>query len=61
MTVNRFLAHLKIGRPPEGLGGPTDHDHLAGAADGEGPFAERLRSLGTRLYLGGAGTARPGR
>ncbi len=24
VTVNRFLAHLKIGRPPEGLGGPTD-------------------------------------
>jgi hypothetical protein len=59
VTVNRFLSHLKIGRPPEGLGGPTDHDHLAGAADGEGPFAERLRSLGIPLYLGGAGTAGP--
>jgi predicted metal-dependent peptidase len=31
VTVNRFLSHLKVGRPPEGLGGPTDHDHLGGA------------------------------
>ena len=60
VTVNRFLSHLKVGRPPEGLGGPTVYDHLAGAADGEGPFAERLRSLGTPLYLGGAGTGGPG-
>lgn len=31
VTVNRFLAHLKIGRPPAGLGGPAGHEHLAGA------------------------------
>ena len=60
VTVDRFLAHLKIGRPPEGLGGPTGYDHLAGASDGEGPFAERLRALGSPLDLGGAGTAGPG-
>ena len=60
VTVNRFLAHLKVGRPPEGLGGPTDHDHLAGAADGEDAFAERLRALETPPYLGGAGTAGSG-
>jgi predicted metal-dependent peptidase len=60
VAVNRFLSHLKVGRPPEGLGGPTDYDHLAGGTDGEGPFAERLRSLGTPPYLGGAGTAGPG-
>jgi predicted metal-dependent peptidase len=60
VTANRFLAHLKIGRPPEGLGGPADHDHLAGGADGEGPFADRLRALGTPPYLGGAGTGGPG-
>ena len=59
-TVNRFLSHLKVGRPPEGLGGPTDYDHLAGGTDGEGPFAERLRSLETPPFLGGAGTAGPG-
>jgi predicted metal-dependent peptidase len=58
VTVNRFLSHLKVGRPPEGVGGPTDHDHLAGA--GEGPLAERLRSLGVPPDLGGAGTAGPG-
>ena len=32
VTVNRFLSHLKVGRPPEGLGGFTDQDQLAGAA-----------------------------
>jgi predicted metal-dependent peptidase len=57
VTVNRFLSHLKIGRPPEGLGGPTRYDQLAGAADGEGHFAERLRSLETPPHLGGSGTA----
>jgi predicted metal-dependent peptidase len=56
VTVNRFLAHLKVGRPPEGLGGPTDHDHLAGAAGGEDILASRLRALGTPPDLGGAGT-----
>ena len=56
-TVNRFLSHLKVGRPPEGLGGPTDYDHLAGATGDEGPFAERLRALEAPPYLGGAGTA----
>ncbi len=60
VTVNQFLSHLKVGRPPEGLGGPTGYDHLAGVADGEGPFAERLRSLGTPPGLSGAGTAGPG-
>jgi len=59
VTVNRFLSHLKVGRPPEGLGGPTSYDHLAGGTDGEGPFAERLRSLETPPYLGAAGTAGP--
>ena len=60
LTVNRFLSHLKIGRPPEELGGPTAYDHLAGTTGGEGPFAERLRSLGNPLGLGGAGTGGPG-
>ena len=31
VTVNRFLSHLKVGRPPEGLGGFTEQDQLAGA------------------------------
>ena len=59
MTANRFLAHLKVGRPPEGLGGPTSYDHLAGTTAAEDAFAERLRSLGNPPYLGGAGTAGP--
>src|SRR5580658_3063373 len=41
VTVNRFLSHLKVGRPPEGLGGPTSYDHLAGATAGEDALAER--------------------
>jgi predicted metal-dependent peptidase len=60
VTVNRFLSHLKVGRPPEELGGPTSYDHLAGATAGEDAFAERLRSLAAPPDLGGAGTAGPG-
>ena len=58
-TVNRFLVHLKVGRPPEGLGEPTGHEHLSGATEGEENLAARLRGLGTPLYLGGAGTGGP--
>ena len=58
VTVDRFLAHLKVGRPPEGLGEPSGYDHLAGAS--EELFAERLRSAGSALCLGGAGTGGPG-
>ncbi len=61
VTVNRFLSHLKVGRPPEGLGGPTDYDHLAGGADSEGPFAERLRSLETPPVPGRGGDRGAGR
>jgi predicted metal-dependent peptidase len=60
VTVNRFLAHLKVGRPPDGLGGLTDHEHLAGAADSEERFAARLRDLTAPLNLAGAGTGGPG-
>jgi predicted metal-dependent peptidase len=60
VTVNRFLAHLKVGRPPDGLGGLTDHEHLAGAADSEERFAARLRDLTVPLNLAGAGTGGPG-
>ena len=57
VAVNRFLSHLKIGRPPEGLGGPTSHDHLTGATVDAAAFAQRLRSLGVTLALDEAGTA----
>ena len=54
LAGNRFLAHLKVGRPPAGLGGPGQLDHLGGTA-GEDALAARLRSLGTPLDLAGAG------
>jgi predicted metal-dependent peptidase len=59
-TANRFLAHLKVGRPPAGLGGPSGHEHRFGAADSEEHVAARLRDLGTPLNLAGAGTGGPG-
>jgi predicted metal-dependent peptidase len=60
LVVNRFLAHLKIGRPPEGLGGPSSHDHLLGASTDEDALAARLRALPNPPHLGEAGTAGPG-
>jgi predicted metal-dependent peptidase len=57
VTVNRFLSHLKVGRPPEGLGRLTSHADLAGATVEEAVFAERLRSAGTTPALDEAGTA----
>jgi predicted metal-dependent peptidase len=58
LTANRFLAHLKIGRPPAGLGGPSRYDSLAAAAAGrEEVLATRLRGLGAPLDAAGAGTA----
>jgi predicted metal-dependent peptidase len=59
-TANRFLAHLKVGRPPAGLGGPAGHEDRFGAADSEEHVAARLRDLGTPLNLAGAGTGGPG-
>src|SRR5262249_38744172 len=51
LTVNRFLTHLKIGRPPAELRGPGRYDSFAGAADGEEALASRLRSAGIPLDL----------
>jgi predicted metal-dependent peptidase len=59
-TVNRFLGHLKIGRPPEGLGGPSGPELVIGAAEGEEQLAARLRLLSAPLNLAGAGTGGPG-
>jgi predicted metal-dependent peptidase len=59
-TASRFLAHLKVGRPPAGLGDPAGHDHLVGAADGEERLAARLRGLTGPFNLAGAGTGGPG-
>jgi predicted metal-dependent peptidase len=60
-AVNRFLAHLKVGRPPAGLGGPTGFEHLAGqATEAEEEFARQLRELTSPLNLAGSGTGGPG-
>jgi hypothetical protein len=62
LTVNRFLAHLKLGRPPDGIGQPARYDHLVAAAGGdEEEYAARLRGLGIQLDLAGTGTAGPER
>ena len=58
LTANRFLAQLRIGRPPAGIGGPSQHDHRSGAA-GEDALAARLRALNGPLDLDAAGTGGP--
>ena len=60
-AVNRFLGHLKVGRPPEGAGGgPRGHELVAGATESEEQFAARLRLQSAPLDLAGAGTGGPG-
>ncbi len=59
LAVNRFLAHLKIGRPPEGRGAPTVYDHLVATMGAEDACAERFRSRGVPPGLGVAGTGGP--
>jgi predicted metal-dependent peptidase len=60
VTVNRFLAHLKVGRPPAGLGDLAGPGHLAGAVGPEERLAARLRDFSGPLNLAGAGTGGPG-
>ena len=60
LTVNRFLAHLKVGRPPAGLGDLAGPEHLAGAVGPEERLAARLRDFSGPLNLAGAGTGGPG-
>src|SRR5579863_3795261 len=60
-AVNRFLAHLKVGRPPAGLGDPASYELPAGpVAQAEEDAASRLRELTSPLNLAGAGTGGPG-
>jgi predicted metal-dependent peptidase len=59
LAVNRFLAHLKVGRPPAGLGDAA-HEGLFSASEDEERVAERLRGLTVPLNLAGAGTGGPG-
>lgn len=56
MAVNRFLAHLKVGRPPADLGAPTPYDHLVAAVGGEQSCAELFRVRGVPAELTASGT-----
>lgn len=53
LAVNQFLAHLKIGRPPEGLAAPTAFDHLVTSMGAEEACAERFRTDGNPPGLEG--------
>jgi predicted metal-dependent peptidase len=55
LAVNRFLAHLKIGRPPEGVGAPTAYDHLVATMGTEDACASQFRARGVPLGLAGSG------
>ncbi len=59
LAVNRFLTHLRIGRPPDGHGAPTVYDHLVQAMGGEDACAEHFRSHGVPEGLDGSGTGGP--
>jgi predicted metal-dependent peptidase len=59
LAVNRFLAHLKIGRPPAGLGAPTAFDHLVTAMGSEDACAQRFRAHGVPPGVNGSGTGGP--
>jgi predicted metal-dependent peptidase len=59
LTVNRFLAHLGIGPPPDGIAAATPYDEIAETTRSEESCAERLRDLGTELDLRGSGTGGP--
>jgi predicted metal-dependent peptidase len=61
LAVNRFLAHLKVGRPPTGLGAPTAFDHLVATLGSEESCAARFRERGTPGGLAATcGTGGPG-
>lgn len=63
LAANRFLGHLKIGRPPQGLGGPTPFDHLVATMGAEDDLCERFRATPGQALppgLSGSGTGGPG-
>jgi hypothetical protein len=55
LAVNRFLAHLKIGRSPSGLGAVTGLEHLVATTGAESALAETLRERGVPDGLDGCG------
>jgi predicted metal-dependent peptidase len=56
LTVNRFLTHIGIGSPPEGLGHDVRYERIAEATRGEESCADRLRDLDDELDLRPSGT-----
>ncbi len=56
LAVNRFLAHLKVGRPPADLGTPTVYDHLVATVGSEDACAESFRTSGVPDAVQEAGT-----
>ena len=60
LAVNRFLSHLKVGRPPDGYGAPTAYDHLVAAMGAEEACADHFRTRGVPPGLDGSGTGGPG-
>jgi len=56
LAVNRFLAHLKVGRPPAGRGEATAYDHLVATMGAEDACAEQFRERGVPPGLEGSGT-----
>lgn len=60
LAVNRFLSHLKIGRPPAGIGVLTGFEHLVATTGAESALAETLRDRGVPEGLDGCGVGGPG-
>jgi len=59
LAVNRFLARLRIGSPPPGLGHPTAHDHRVAVAGAEEECARWFRTEGVPPELGDVGVGGP--
>lgn len=60
LAVNRFLRHLKVGLPPEGIGTATAYDHLVATMGAEDACARGFRERGIPDGLGGCGVAGDG-
>jgi predicted metal-dependent peptidase len=60
LAVNRFLDHLKVGRPPAGLETRTGLEHLVATTGAETQLAETFRERGIPEGLDWCGTGGPG-
>jgi predicted metal-dependent peptidase len=59
LAVNRFLGHLKIGRPPSGLGTPSAFDDRVGSLGSERSLADEFRIRGVPEGLDACGVGGP--